>query len=94
MEKVKKARENAVQIAMEKSAKLILKERRYDSNVKRHEKLMQEEEEYRVEKFATVNEKRKERRQYTIDHDQHLDKLGLDRYKKDQKAVEEHIEVV
>lgn len=91
VEKVKKARENAVQIAMEKSAKLILKERRYESNVKRHEKLMQEEELYRNEKFATIDEKRKDRRQFTIDHDKHLDKLGIERYHKDKEAIEEHI---
>jgi len=39
VEKVKRARENAIQIAMEKSAKMILKERRYESNAKRHSKL-------------------------------------------------------
>jgi hypothetical protein len=36
VEKVKQAREKALQIAMEKSAKLILKERRYESNTRRH----------------------------------------------------------
>ena len=40
VEKVKRARENAIQIAMEKSAKLILKERRYESNTKRHAKML------------------------------------------------------
>jgi len=34
--KVKRARENAVANAMEKTAKLTLKERRYESNTKRH----------------------------------------------------------
>ena len=36
IEKVKRARENAVQLAMEKTAKLILQERKYESNTKRH----------------------------------------------------------
>ena len=47
VEKVKRAREKALQNEMEKSAKLILKERRYESNSKRHEKLMAEESEWR-----------------------------------------------
>ena len=36
VEKVKRAREKALDLAMEKTAKLILKERRYESNAKRH----------------------------------------------------------
>lgn len=40
VEKVKRAREKALQNEMEKSAKLILKERRYESNAKRHEKMI------------------------------------------------------
>lgn len=36
IEKVKRAREKAVDLAMEKTAKLILKERRYESNVRKH----------------------------------------------------------
>ena len=56
MEKVKRARENALNIALEKKANQILKERRYESNTKRHQKLMEEEDLYRVEKFATINE--------------------------------------
>jgi len=40
VEKVKRAREKALQNELEKSAKLILKERRYESNVKRHQKMM------------------------------------------------------
>ena len=94
VEKVKKARENAVQIAMEKTAKLILKERRYESNTKRHAKLMADEESYRNDKFATIADQRKQRRQYTKDHDAKLDRLGIERYRRDQKEVEEHIELV
>ena len=47
VEKVKRAREKALQNELEKSAKLILKERRYESNVKRHQKMMVEDSEYR-----------------------------------------------
>jgi hypothetical protein len=47
VEKVKRARENALNLAMEKSAQLILKERRYESNTKRHEKTQAEESVYR-----------------------------------------------
>ena len=52
--KVKRARENAVANAMEKSAKLTLKERRYESNTKRHIKAMQDEEHYRADMFSTI----------------------------------------
>ena len=43
IEKVKKAREKAIQQAMEKSAKLILQERRYESNAKEFEKKMEQD---------------------------------------------------
>ena len=55
IEKVKRARENAIQIAMEKNAKLILKERKYASNTQRHKKMVEEEDEYRLEKFYSIN---------------------------------------
>ena len=47
IEKVKKVREKAVDLAMEKTAKLILKERRYESNTKRHAKHQVDETLYR-----------------------------------------------
>ena len=79
---------------MEKSAKLILKERRYESNAKRHEKFQAAEQSFRREAFMTINEHRSQRRQHTIDHDAKLDRLGVERYKKDTKDVEEYIEKV
>ena len=45
---------------MEKSAKLILNERKYESNIKRHNKLMAEEDSYRQDHFLTLTEKRNE----------------------------------
>ena len=51
VEKVKKAREKAMQNAMEKSAKLILQERRYESNTKRYEKEFEMAELDRRERF-------------------------------------------
>ena len=42
VDKVKRARENAIQIALEKEAKLILQERKYETNTKRHQKLVEE----------------------------------------------------
>ena len=51
VEKVKRAREKAVQNAMEKSAKLILQERRYESNTKRFEKELEMAELDRRERF-------------------------------------------
>ena len=59
VEKVKRARENALSIAMEKSARLILKERKYESNTKRHAKMVKEEDDYRNEKFQSLAEQRK-----------------------------------
>jgi len=56
VKKVQRARENALNIQMEKSAKLILKERRYESNTKRHEKLIQEDKDFMSEKFGGLNE--------------------------------------
>jgi len=41
---------------MEKSAKLILKERRYESNTKRHEKMMNEDKDFMCEKFGSLEE--------------------------------------
>ena len=51
VEKVKKAREKAIQNAMEKSAKLILQERRYESNTKRFEKELEMAELDRRERY-------------------------------------------
>ena len=62
VEKVKRARENAIQIAMEKSAKMILKERRYESNAKRHQKMVDEESAWRNSKYEEINEARKGKR--------------------------------
>ena len=52
--KVKRARENAVANAMEKTAKLTLKERRYESNTKRHQKMMIDDQSYRTEMFGSI----------------------------------------
>ncbi len=79
---------------MEKSAKLILKERRYESNTKRHQKLVEEENMFNIDKFNSIKDMRSSRRQHTIDHDANLDKLGYIRYKNDTKQVEEYIEKV
>ena len=54
VEKVKKAREKAIQNAMEKSAKLILQERRYESNTKRFEKELEMAELDRRERFQSL----------------------------------------
>ena len=62
IEKVKKAREKAIQQAMEKSAKLILSERRYESNAKEYEKKLEEREFDHLKKFMELKEKRTERR--------------------------------
>lgn len=51
---MKRARENALNIALEKSAQMILKERRYESNTKRHAEIQKMEEEYRKDKFMTL----------------------------------------
>ena len=51
VDKLKRARENAIQIAMEKEAKLIIKERKYDDNIKRHQKLVEEISDYQKGKF-------------------------------------------
>ena len=69
VEKVKKAREKAIQNAMEKSAKLILQERRYESNTKRFEKELEMAELDRRERFLSLNVGRNERRQKTIEAD-------------------------
>lgn len=76
---------------MEKSARLMLKERKYESNTKRHQKMVKEEDDYRIEKFQSLAEQRKQKRQTTIEHDEYLDKLGYDRYKKDNKTRESDI---
>ena len=55
-EKVKKARETALNLAMEKSAHHILKERRYESNTKRHSNMIQQEAEYKKEMFMTIQQ--------------------------------------
>ena len=92
IEKVKRAREKAIDIAMEKTAKLILNERSYESNTKRHEKHLEDESLYRKDHFESLKEKRSERRQYVKDHDHKLGQKGYERYKKDHRAIEENIE--
>ena len=79
---------------MEKSAKLILNERKYESNTKRHQAMVKEEDDYRTEKYAQYNDTRKEKRQRTIDHDDHINELGYVRYKKDNKRRETDLESV
>ena len=77
---------------MEKTAKLILNERRYESNTKRHLKHLEDESLYRKDHFESLKEKRSERRQYVKDHDHKLGQKGYERYKKDHRAIEENIE--
>ena len=60
--------------------------------MKRHAKLMKEEQLYRTEKFEELNESRKDKRQITIEEDLRLKQLGYERFKKDTKDVEESIE--
>ena len=72
---------------MEKSAKLILKERRYESNTKRHEKLMAEESDWRKDHYLELSEKRSDRLRFTKEHNEKLDMLGYKRYLKDDKEV-------
>ena len=88
VEKVKRAREKALNNAMEKSAKLILNERKYESNIKRHNKLMAEEDSYRQDHFLTLTEKRSEVKQIFTEHNDKLDQLGYVRYKRDLSEVE------
>ena len=47
---------------------------------------------YRDQHFETLKEKRTERRRYTKEHDQKLDRNGYERFKKDHRLIEEHIE--
>ena len=58
---------------MEKSAKLILNERKYESNIKRHDQQMAEEESYRRSIYMTMQEKRDEAKLFTEKHDNKLD---------------------
>lgn len=60
--------------------------------MKRHAKMMKEEQLYRTEKFEELNESRKDKRQITIEEDLRLKQLGYERFKKDTKDVEESIE--
>lgn len=76
-EKVKRARENALHLAMEKSAYNILKERRYESNTKRHSNMIEQEAEYKKEMFMTIQEQRSERRRHTLEKDEMLDRKGI-----------------
>jgi hypothetical protein len=62
VEKVKRAREKALVVAMEKSAQLILKERKYESSIKRHNAMQQEESLMRKDWFESIYEKRDGRR--------------------------------
>ena len=91
VEKVKRAREKAVQNAMEKSAKLILQERRYESNTKRFEKELEMAELDRRERFQSLNMGRNERRQRTLEADQMLEDKGHRRYKKDHREIEKRL---
>ena len=87
VEKVKRAREKALQNELEKSAKLILKERRYESNTKRHEKMISEEAEWRREHYIELTEKREDKMRFTKEHNDKLDILGYKRYLRDDKEV-------
>ena len=89
VEKVKRAREKALQNELEKSAKLILKERRYESNTKRHEKMISEEVEWRKDHYIELTEKREDKLRFTKEHNDKLDMLGYKRYLRDDKEVNE-----
>ena len=56
--------------------------------------MVKEEDDYRNEKFAEYNNVRKEKRQRTLDHDEHINELGYARYKKDNKKRETDLEAV
>jgi len=56
--------------------------------------MMQQESIKKMDYFDTVYEKRNDRRKYTLEVDQELDRKGYDRYQKDTKEIEEHIERV
>ena len=89
VEKVKRARDKALQNEMEKSAKLILKERRYESNTKRHEKMVTEEAEWRKDHYIELSEQRAEKLRFKNEHNDKLDMLGYKRYLRDDKEVNE-----
>ena len=72
---------------MEKSATQILRERKYESKIKRHKAMMQQESIKKMDYFDTVYEKRNDRRKYTLEVDQELDRKGYDRYQKDTKEI-------
>jgi DNA-directed RNA polymerase subunit N (RpoN/RPB10) len=56
--------------------------------------MMQEDANYRRDLYQELAEKRSERRRFTKEHDEKLDDLGVKRYKKDKRMVEEYIEKV
>lgn len=94
VEKVKRAREKALQNEMEKSAKLILKERRYESNTKRHEKMLAEDAEWRKDHYNELSEKRSDRLRYTKEHNDKLDQMGYRRYLRDDREINEKVRKV
>ena len=69
IEKVKKAREKALDNAMERSAKLMLKERRYESNTKRHQQQVEFEKEERDAMFGEINATRDDKKRMRKEHD-------------------------
>ena len=77
---------------MEKNARLILKERRYQSTLKKHEKALREEAHYREDQFFTINEERERARKSTLDKAQKFDDLSYVRFKKDTKDVESRVQ--
>ena len=94
IEKVKRVRDKAIANELEKSAKLILKERRYMSNTKRHEKEQIDIENDRSQAIQDVIDKRTNVRQITLEKDAELDDKGYSRYRKDHREVEQQMEKI
>lgn len=84
-------RDTAVQLAMERNAKQILREKRQEKNSMRYRSQLKDEEKYREGRFEEEKDKRLKARRQTIDANEELDKLGYKRFNVDFRATEQKI---
>ncbi len=73
-------RDKAVQLALEKSAKQILHDRKLEQNEKRYQQQLLDEAMDRTMRFEEADTKRKQAMDIVIENNRELDKLGYQRF--------------
>ena len=92
LERVRQARDRQVSLAMEKTAKWLIKEKKLEKNEKRYQKQLKDEAEYREQQFEDEQKKRALNLEKTIEKGKKIDELGHKHFKIDIRQTEKRIQ--